>query len=262
MTVERLDVSTAGPHPRETDAWWAVHVARYLFARPYVKARRVFDIACGTGYGMSILLEDARQVVGADVDRSAAARALQVTAGRAGVVVTDGTRLPFADGTFEAITSFETIEHLQERGMFVRELRRVLSNEGVLVLSTPNANYTEPVEGKPKNPFHVHEYKPEELQQELKVYFDSVQLLGQAIDARFQISPFIEDQIKLPRTLRAQGRRFTWRVLNKMPIGMRNSASEILWGHRFIPSENDYTFTAEAVATAPVLVAICSGGKR
>jgi hypothetical protein len=42
MTVKRLDVTTTGPRPRQADAWWGVHVARYLFAKPFVKGRRVF----------------------------------------------------------------------------------------------------------------------------------------------------------------------------------------------------------------------------
>jgi ubiquinone/menaquinone biosynthesis C-methylase UbiE len=257
MTVERLDVTTTGPHPRQTDAWWGVHAARYLLARRFVKGRRVLDIACGTGYGLSILLEEASAAVGADIDVGAAAQARKTTGDRAGVVVTDGTQLPFADCTFEVITSFETIEHLHDRSAFLGELRRVMAPAGVLVLSTPNANYTVPVNGKPKNPFHIHEYTPEDLRNELQAHFRSVEMLGQAIHPRFRISPFVEDQQRLPRTLEAQGHRFLWRVLNKMPIVIRNSASEMIWGHSFLPDEHDYTFTAEAVHDAPVLVAIC-----
>jgi hypothetical protein len=42
MTVERFDVTTTGPRPRQADAWWGVHVARYLFGNLFVKGRRVF----------------------------------------------------------------------------------------------------------------------------------------------------------------------------------------------------------------------------
>ena len=77
--------------------------------------------------------------------------------------------MPFADESFDGVTSFETLEHLHERSQFLAELRRVLRPGGSLVLSTPNASYTKPVNGKPSNPFHIFEYTPLELRAELEV---------------------------------------------------------------------------------------------
>ena len=151
MSVERIGSGTTRDHRR--DAWWGVHAARYNFAVPFVKERRVLDIACGTGYGLPVLHRVASAVVGVDVEFLAARKARGDGQERA--LVADGCRLPFEDGSFDVATSFETLEHIQQRSTFVSELRRVLARDGLLILSTPNANHTRPVDGKPHNPYHV-----------------------------------------------------------------------------------------------------------
>jgi SAM-dependent methyltransferase len=238
-------------------AWWGVHVARYHFALPRVKDRRTLDIACGTGYGLPILKAQASRVVGAELNFDAAREAsAEAGGGTAHVVVANGCHLPFPDASFDVVTSFETLEHLEDRSRFLSELRRVLTPDGLCILSTPNANYTMPVNGKPHNPFHIYEYRPEELTAELQNHFADVELLGQALDSRFKISPFWEDQQRLPRTLLVQSRLLLWRVLNKLPV-VRNPLSQVIWGHPFLPTESDYRFSASEVEAAPVLVALC-----
>ena len=256
MSEPRLDVSRSGPSERDRSPWWGVHASRYSFAGPYVAERRVLDIACGTGYGMAILRASARSVVGVDADLDA----VRVAAGNSSggvALVGDGRRLPFPDGAFDAVTSFETIEHLEERDRFLSELRRVIQPDGVCVLSTPNANYTEPIDGRPRNPFHVHEYTPEELDDALRRQFAGVEMLGQELDSRFTISPFWDDQRKLPRGTGVQARLLMWRVLNRLPHAIGDPVARLLLGQPLVPGERDYRFSHENVVTSPVLVAVC-----
>ena len=145
------------------------------------------------------------------------------------------------------------------RGLFLAELRRVLTQQGMCIISTPNANYTHPVNGKPRNPHHVFEYTPAELCAELQHHFASIEILGQILDSRFVISPFLEDQERLPRTAKAQTRRLLWRVINKMPAAVRDHLSHAVWGHPLFPGDRDYRFSAATVEEAPVLVALCRG---
>jgi SAM-dependent methyltransferase len=51
----------------------------------------------------------------------------------------DGARLPFRDGSFDAVLFLEVLEHVLEEGRFLGEIRRVLAPGGALVLTTPNA---------------------------------------------------------------------------------------------------------------------------
>src|SRR5262245_3142175 len=94
--------------------YWGEHVARYRFALPYIEGRKVLDIACGTGYGVELLGRTAGFVVGVDVDAEAAQQALTECGENSAVLLGDGLRLPFGDGVFEVITTFETLEHLHD----------------------------------------------------------------------------------------------------------------------------------------------------
>ena len=44
----------------------------------------------------------------------------------------------FGDRVFDAIVSFETIEHIDQPLVFLGNVRRVLKPNGVLIISTPN----------------------------------------------------------------------------------------------------------------------------
>jgi len=256
MEAERIQGANAVDAGRHTP-YWGEHAARYAFALRYVEGKKVLDIACGTGYGLVFLSTKAACVTGVDVDWEAARLARGECADDTLILLGDGTKLPFSDESFEVITSFETLEHLHERGAFLTELKRVLKTGGLLVLSTPNAYYTKPVNGKPTNPFHVFEYKPEELRAELEAHFTLQEFFGQMLDEKFGIPPFKEAQNRLPKDARTQARLFFWRVLNKMPVAVRENFSRIFWKLPFYPAETDYNFTGQTIGYAPTSVAVC-----
>lgn len=237
--------------------YWGEHAARYVYALPYTKNKTVLDIACGTGYGIGLLRPNARFVTGVDVDPVAANEARAECGANAAVLLGDGLGLPFADESFDIVTSFETLEHLHERNKFLAELRRVLRPDGILLLSTPNAKYTMPVNGKPANEFHIHEYTPDELRAELGTQFIVDKFLGQMLDKKIKISPFYEGQRRLPRDTATQLRLFGWKVFNKLPVGPREWLSGLIWNKPFYPTEAAYIFSAESIETAPVTVAVC-----
>jgi len=237
--------------------YWGEHVARYAFALPFLKDRTVLDIACGTGYGIGLLEGNARFVVGVDISLEAATAAKLECSSNAAVLLGSGLALPFSDGTFDVVTSFETLEHLHQRSQFLEELARVLKSGGMLILSTPNANYTNPVDGKPANPFHIFEYLPRELHKELSACFEIEQFLGQSLDETIKIPPFYDAQLKLPRGLGTQSQLFAWKVMNKLPFSIREGLSNAIWKKPFYPTDSDYVFSEGTVERAPVLVAIC-----
>lgn len=237
--------------------YWGEHAARYVFALPYAENKTVLDIACGTGYGLGFLKGNARRVTGVDVDLEAARQARKECAENADVLLGDGLKLPFEDESFEVVTSFETLEHIHARPQFLAELKRVLKQDGLLILSTPNANYTQPVNGKPLNPFHVFEYKPEELRGELENHFKIEKFLGQSLSDEFGIPPFYDAQQKLSKDFVTQTKLFGWKIINKMPLGLRENVSETLWKRPFYPTDKDYRFGVETTENAPVLLAVC-----
>lgn len=240
--------------------WWAISVARYRFALPHVVGARVLDVAAGTGYGAEVLAGRARFVAGVDGDAKALVDARRVRrSGSIGLVRADAQRLPFATASFDVVTSFETIEHLEDPRAFVAELARALRPAGVCILSTPNAQYTRPVDGRPRNPFHRHEYQPDELVEELHRGFREVSLYGQRLDPGILVSPFSEDQSRLvQRGLRWRGRVVLWRMLNRLPSSLRDAAARRLWGQSLSVRPADFVFCTDIDHDAPVLVAVCA----
>lgn len=66
-----------------------------------------------------------------------AAVTLDLSAARAPHVQADALRLPFADGTFDGVVCCETLQYVETPEHVVREIRRVLTRDGRLVLSLP-----------------------------------------------------------------------------------------------------------------------------
>ena len=97
--------------------------------------RRLLDAGCGTGYNLLDLGRLGR-ATGVDLSAEAIAfcRARGVRAARASVLA-----LPFADGTFDAVTSFDVIYHawVSDDRAAVRELARVLRPGGALLVRVP-----------------------------------------------------------------------------------------------------------------------------
>jgi SAM-dependent methyltransferase len=155
---------------------------RYAFAATLCSNARVLDAACGEGYGAALVAGVAQEVVGVDVSETAIGHARARYGGQEGLdfQVADCTSLPFPDQHFDRVVSFETIEHLQDQAGMLAEFRRVLSPEGLLILSCPDkAEYTDR-QGF-DNPFHVRELYRDELETLISGYFPAHRLLGQKL---------------------------------------------------------------------------------
>jgi SAM-dependent methyltransferase len=108
-------------------------LARLLSAGP----ARVLDAGCGTG-GFIRAARAAHPgwtVTGVDVSPLACGLARE----RTGAEVVEGsiTALPFADGSFDAVTTGDVLYHLDDPAAALREFARVLRPGGVVVVNEP-----------------------------------------------------------------------------------------------------------------------------
>ena len=143
---------------------WYEHWHRYHFAAPLIAGRNVLDIACGAGYGSALLARRAARVTGADISQAAVDHARDRYQSIANVEFkqADCAALPFADASFDAVVSFETIEHIAAQAVFLDEVHRVLRPGGLVILSCPNkVEYTD--KRGVTNEFHVRELYRDQL---------------------------------------------------------------------------------------------------
>jgi O-antigen biosynthesis protein len=157
------------------------HMHRYLWAATVVAGRRVLDLGSGEGFGASILAGgEETEVVGIDIDARTVEHA-QLNWGGPRTSFSVGTALAlseFEDGSFGAVVAFEVIEHVDEQERVLAEVARVLANDGVLMISTPDRRLYSDATGQ-VNPFHRHELTYEEFSALLEGPFPHVSVWGQ-----------------------------------------------------------------------------------
>ena len=129
----------------------------------------ILEIGTGSGYGVEILAPKAKRYI--SIDKKLPKNILQLD----NVEYYDMKVPPieFENGSFDAVVSFQVIEHIEEDLEFVREVARVLRPGGLFVVSTPNAPMS-----LTRNPWHVREYNADELRNILECHFSKVNAYG------------------------------------------------------------------------------------
>ncbi|HEV1283698.1 MAG TPA: methyltransferase domain-containing protein [Bryobacteraceae bacterium] len=161
------------------DDLWAEHTARYALAARLSDGARVLDIGCGTGYGTAELAQRARSATGIDVSSDAIVYAREHYP-TATFLAASATAIPFPAASFDLITAFEVIEHLENWHELLVEARRLLHPDGTFLVSTPNKLYYAESRAKEgPNPFHAHEFEITEFHDALAAVFPKVRILLQ-----------------------------------------------------------------------------------
>jgi 2-polyprenyl-3-methyl-5-hydroxy-6-metoxy-1,4-benzoquinol methylase len=171
-TGERLTTEVKGEIAME-------HLARYAFALEFVKDKVVLDAACGEGYGTNLLASKAFFVIGVDSDKTCIEHASQsYRKDNLKFIQSNVVQLSIESNSIDVVISFETIEHIYEHEFFLKEIKRVLRNDGILIISTPEKqNYTDKTGFI--NPFHKKELYAKDFSFLLKKFFLHTKLLGQ-----------------------------------------------------------------------------------
>jgi 2-polyprenyl-3-methyl-5-hydroxy-6-metoxy-1,4-benzoquinol methylase len=141
-----------------------VEQSRYEFAAKFVRETdHVLDIACGAGTGCEILAGAARhgRVLGIDLEKNANFKTMESHIPNVNFLVGDVMEMKLHN-VFDRIVSLETIEHLEQPKKFLGQLRDILADDGLMVISVPK-KMSEAYLDRPLNPYHVHEYSASEL---------------------------------------------------------------------------------------------------
>lgn len=152
----------------------------YEFTSRYCAGKKILDYGCGSGYGTYLLASCSESVLGMDISKEVIEYCSKTYANNnlSYRIIEDIDRLSFRDGEFDIITSFQVIEHIPNVKKYLRELSRILSPSGVLLISTPNKKYRLLPFQKPWNEEHLREYYMKEFKKELKTVFPIVDILA------------------------------------------------------------------------------------
>lgn len=252
---------------------YIMHAASYLFAEPYCQGKRVLDLGCGSGYGAARIAGVAAAVTGVDVaaDAVAFAQARYSAANLDYRLVVPDARLPFDDGSFDVVLSFQVIEHVVDEVGYLREARRVLRPGGTMIIITPDRQHRLLPGQKPWNRWHLREYSDASLAAIVApvLEVESALRMGAHHDIigaelrRYRWTKWLTLPLTLPfmpETLRRRGLDLL-HVIKGQDTAVSAEASE---------ARTDFGFDERAVVIAPdvphslnlVLVARSLGGER
>lgn len=97
----------------------------------------VLDIGCSTGEFLAYLNSDDELKYGVDVS-SIAVKKARVKGIKAKCIDVNSGKLPFKDESFDVVCVSEVLEHLVSADNLVKEVKRVMKNNGIAYFSVPN----------------------------------------------------------------------------------------------------------------------------
>lgn len=177
------------PDVPEENYWFRRHLVVYEWIAARVRGLRAVDMACGEGYGSSVLARSARSVVGVDANPEAHEHA-RLRYRSANLRFARDLVETFAEPA-DAVVFLQTIEHLQEPRGALEHFRSLLTQGapdaegsagaggGAVYVSTPNVLTLAPRGAeRSDNPWHVHEYRAGEFRELCASVFGSVEIHG------------------------------------------------------------------------------------
>lgn len=161
---------------------WYEHWHRYAFALRFAAGKRVLDAACGEGYGSALLARRAAIVLGVDISPQATQHArARYAAANLRFETADVSALDhLPSGSFDLIVSFETLEHLQPQERMLDGFARLLADDGLLLVSTPDKKHYTDATGF-TNEHHVRELYRDEFEAMLSARFAAHRLYAQKL---------------------------------------------------------------------------------
>ena len=213
----------------------------------------VLDIACGSGFGTHLIAQKKNtRVIGCDISEQTLAECKN-NYSHLGLTFqyADGTTLPFQDEYFDALISFETIEHTPDYIKMLNEFNRVTKKNGLILLSTPNFTVNSP-SGIIENPFHTQEFTFSQLNDILKSTFKEYKIAGQKY-IRYENAKGLNKFGKLIEQF------FYLKGIRKTSMVIQDSIMRFFTGNNQYPSSKDFKLVEDLkeITNCKTFFAIC-----
>jgi len=103
------------------------------------KVNRFLDIGCGVGWALKYCFNKGLKCFGFDISIKAIGLTKKNLNPEIEILVADGKKVPFADETFDFVSSLGTIEHFSSPAKGLEEIERVTKKGGQILLVVPNS---------------------------------------------------------------------------------------------------------------------------
>lgn len=183
---------------------------RYKFGSVLCEGKDVLEVACGGGQGLGLLARKARKVVGGDCDKTNLSYAVSTYKGRDNIEVVeiDAHNLQFNEGAFDVILLYEAIYYLKSPEKFLKECKRVLRKDGIVIICTANKDWPD----FNPSPYSYRYFSVPELKQLFEGEGFGVEFFGAFPDYRATLSSKIKSLIKrtavkfnlMPKTMKCK----------------------------------------------------------
>lgn len=135
----------------------------------------LLELGCGAGRGIDILKKNVASYTAIDKNEKLVNH---LRAQYPAIKFMQQNIPPFtniSDNQFDYVVSFQVIEHIKNDDLFLKEIARVLKPKGKAILTTPNIKFS-----LTRNPWHIREYTPKQLEDKMLKYFSKVDAKGVA----------------------------------------------------------------------------------
>jgi SAM-dependent methyltransferase len=235
---------------------------RYALAATLSASRDVLEVGCGAGLGLGWLARRARRVTGGDFTAASLLLARRHYNGRVPLLRLDAARLPFRDGSFDAVILFETLYYLERPPECIAECARVLRPGGLLLIGAVNPESS----GFHPSPFAQQYFSAQALEKLLNNGGFSAELFGGFEEAAQSPPARLLTRLKriagraglIPKTMRGREllKRLVFGALTTLP-------AEILPnGYAYEPPKPIHLTGPWPTATGPRPTTTGQGGSR
>jgi 2-polyprenyl-3-methyl-5-hydroxy-6-metoxy-1,4-benzoquinol methylase len=125
------------------------HVSLLFECAHLFRGAKVLDFGCSTGWLSLAMAQMGCDVDGVDISTSAIRLAERLkntrharSDGALEFRTYDGTRLPFADGTFDRIVCCDALHHVRDQAFVIKEFARILKDGGRAAFVEPGPNHS------------------------------------------------------------------------------------------------------------------------
>ncbi|MDV3309468.1 MAG: methyltransferase domain-containing protein [Cyclobacteriaceae bacterium] len=189
----------------------------YVVATEYVRGN-LLEVGCGEGRGINLLKPLVQHYTAIDKIEDVIT-SLKVQHPECTFIASDIPPFPITENeAFDCVISFQVIEHIRDDLHFLREIHRMLKPSGIGLLTTPNRRMS-----LTRNPWHIREYLPDELERLAAQVFGEVTVKG--ITGNEKVMRYYEEN-------KATVQRITrWDILNlqyRLPAALLKIPYEIL----------------------------------